>query len=337
MNKQVIRLYQILILLPRYPVKKKITEIHDLLAQQDIGISIRSLQRDMLVLQEIFAGIVTVPSDDRSNYWYWSKDAKLENLSGFTVNQALSLTLIKKFLEPLLPKVTLNELKPFFEQADKTLNGLKETSFSKWPNKIAILPSTQPLLPPVIKPEIHEKVSDALLNDEQIRIEYKKLVGQPSTYEINPLGMVLQGGVTYLVASLTENQAYRIFALHRIKSVNKTWRDSNHPKVFDLKQYIQDGNMGFNFTGTHKYSRIRLVVTFDEVSIKHLYETQLTKDQVIEDLGNGRFKLTATLQETEQLFWWLQSFGSRVEVLEPPELRNKMAKSVKVMAQRYQI
>jgi predicted DNA-binding transcriptional regulator YafY len=47
--------------------------------------------------------------------------------------------------------------------------------------------------------------------------------------------------------------------------------------------------------------------------------------------------IIATVQETEQLFWWLQSFGSRVEVLEPKALRKKMIDSVKALAKRYAI
>ena len=106
---------------------------------------------------------------------------------------------------------------------------------------------------------------------------------------------------------------------------------------FDLQTYINEGHMGFNLTGSKPFEPIQIKVIFDEISVKHLYETRLSEDQVIEELGEGDFKVTATVQETEQLFWWLLSFGGRVEVLEPPELRQKMVDSVQVLAKRYAI
>ena len=76
---------------------------------------------------------------------------------------------------------------------------------------------------------------------------------------------------------------------------------------------------------------------FDAITANHLSESRLSKDQVIEKLDDEHFKISAIVQDTEQLFWWLQSLGGRVEVLEPEVLRNKMIESVNVLAGIYRI
>jgi predicted DNA-binding transcriptional regulator YafY len=274
---------------------------------------------------------------DKSVRWFWTKDAPVVNLSGLTINQALSLSLVKKYLTPLFPSVTLNDLQPFFDEAAATLESLHDNPLLEWPKKIAIVQPTQPLLPPNIDSDIQITVSEALLADRQLSISYQRLDKVKQTYDLNPLGLVLRGGVSYLIASKVDTNAVRIFALHRMKSAKQTGQQDTRPGDFDLQHYIDNGQMGFNLTGEGQYHPIQLKAIFDKVSIQHLYETRLSEDQEIEKLNDEEFKLIATVQETEQLFWWLQSFGSRVEVLEPKALRKKMIDSLKALAKRYAI
>ncbi len=66
-----------------------------------------------------------------------------------------------------------------------------------------------------------------------------------------------------------------------------------------------------------------------------MLETRLAADQVVEDEGNDHFRLTATVNDTAQLHWWLLSFGSKVEVLEPAGLREEMANQAYWMNRMY--
>ena len=292
----------------------------------------------MLVLEKAFRPRISNQRClDKSVRWFWTKDAPVVNLSGLTINQALSLSLVKKYLTPLFPSVTLNDLQPFFDEAATTLQNLEDNPLLEWPKKIAIVQPTQPLLPPNIDPDIQTTVSEALLADRQLTISYQRLDKVKQTYHLNPLGLVLRGGVSYLIASKVDTNAVRIFALHRMKSAKQTGQQDSRPEDFDLQHYLDNGQMGFNLTGGGQYYPIQLKAIFDKVSIQHLYETRLSEDQEIAKLNEEEFMIIATVQETEQLFWWLQSFGSRVEVLEPKALRKKMIDSVKALAKRYAI
>lgn len=79
------------------------------------------------------------------------------------------------------------------------------------------------------------------------------------------------------------------------------------PPGFDLDQAIAGGLFGMG--GSNE--SIKLVARFYKpVAAKHLLDTPLYEDQVIEDLDDHHLQLTATVPHTAQLQWWLQSFAS---------------------------
>jgi predicted DNA-binding transcriptional regulator YafY len=80
---------------------------------------------------------------------------------------------------------------------------------------------------------------------------------------------------------------------------------------------------------------LRLVARLWKRAGLHLLETRLAADQVVEDEGDDHFRVTATVNDTAQLRWWLLSFGSKVEVLEPQGLREEMANQAYWMNRMY--
>jgi predicted DNA-binding transcriptional regulator YafY len=337
MNDQIIRLFEILKILNRYPNELTIPQIKSCLDDRRIEVSERTVQRDMNTLMAVFIGIDNKKHNDKSVGWFWSEDAPVMNLSGLTINQALSFSLIKRYLTPLFPSVTLNALGPFFDQAEATLEGLNENPLLEWPNKIAVVEPTQPLIPPIINTDIHKSVTEALLEDLQLNITYQPVGRNQQVYHLNPLGLFLRNQVSYLVASKVDTEDLRSFALHRMSKAEKVNKQAVHPKDFDFQKYITEQHILSNITGKKSFEPIQLKFVADNWVATHLSESRLSEDQKIERIDDESSIVTATVQETEQLFWWLLGFGVRVEVLEPIELRKKMADSVKVLNEKYDV
>ena len=336
MSFQVARLFEIILRLPRQPKYLTTSDIKTILDSQGMNVDIKTIQRDMQLLDQVLRPRISSKRLGRQYCWYYTEDAKVINPKGLTINQALTFNVLKKYLTPLFPASTLADLAPFFEEADATLENFHENPILNWPQKIAIVQPTQKLLPPELDPEVQKAITEALLKDRQLEICYRPPHRDESSYKLNPLGLVLRNGVSYLIATKIETNDERTFALHRVKSVKITDQPAIHPEGFDLQKALDNGKMGFNFTG-QDYQPIQLKAIFDKIAISHLYETKLSEDQKIEKLAEDRFEITATVQESEQLFCWLQSFGSRVEVLEPAELRDKMMNSIKILAEKYQL
>jgi predicted DNA-binding transcriptional regulator YafY len=338
MSAQMSRLFEIILMLPRYPRFLTTEKIQGALLQQGIKNHIRTIERDMLVLEKAFRPRISCERcNDKTIRWFWTKDAQVINPKVLTTNQALSFGLLKKYLAPLFPKVTLSELEPFFEEAETTLKNEYDNPLLEWPKKIAIVQPSQPLLMPQVNSEIQSIVSGALFTDRLLHIDYKRSDGVENSYRVNPLGLVLRNGSMYLIATKADSGDRRIFALHRIQLAEQINTPTERPAGFDLQQFIDDGHMGFDLTGGGSYKPIKLKAIFDPITANHLSESRLSEDQSIEKLDDQHFMISATVQETEQLFWWLLSFGFRVEVLEPDHLRQKMADSVRELAKKYQI
>ena len=56
----------------------------------------------------------------------------------------------------------------------------------------------------------------------------------------------------------------------------------------------------------------------------YLAETPLSADQKIEPEADGRVRLTATVNDTWQLHWWLMGQGDGIEVCAPMALREEI-------------
>ena len=261
-------------MLPRFNKSLSVNQIHSKLAAQDINVTIRTIQRDLQDLEGVFKnrlGMEThrefyqrnhhdpTADTDKSNRWYWSSKSPTIYFAGLTVSQGLLLALIKKHLPQLFPKTTLDELEPLFQEADRILKTHYDSPLVEWPKKIAIVQPTQPLLMPQIKPEIQAIVTEALLTDRQIGIHYKHSNGVLNDYGLNPLGLVLRNGSLYLIATeINNNDKPRPFVLHRISRAEQCETLLVRLSDFDLQRYIDDGYMGFNFSGQVSYQPIQL-------------------------------------------------------------------------------
>ena len=80
---------------------------------------------------------------------------------------------------------------------------------------------------------------------------------------------------------------------------------------------------------------IKLKLEITEYMKKHLMETPLNQDQRITELGNNLYLLEATVQDTYQLRWWIRSFSTNIQVMEPVELRAEFAQEAKALNKMY--
>ena len=112
--------------------------------------------------------------------------------------------------------------------------------------------------------------------------------------------------------------------------------DTTLPDGFELDAYIHSGAFAYPNAGA---DRVTLELRMSAAAASHLHETPLSDDQVIvEDLDDADWvRVTATQQETEQLYWWLLGFGANVEVLAPEQLRARVIATAREFVERYSL
>ncbi|MBI2276856.1 MAG: WYL domain-containing protein [Dechloromonas sp.] len=325
-----LRHWQTLRLIPRYPQKVTASDLCSALEADGYTVGKRTVERDLQALSRIFPLLV----DERAKPfgWSWDRDAAAFDLPGLSLSESLTLLMAQEHLKTVLPSSTINQMVPYFRLAEQKLKALDgRLGIAEWLSKVRIIPANQPLIAPRIDSNVLAAIQQGLLENRQCQIRYrKKDVGGPEQYPVHPLGLIQRGQVVYLACTIKAYSDIRILAVHRIQEVELLNDPASFPEGFDLDQYIASGAFGWSAANP-----IKLVAVFAANAGIHLQETPLSEDQEIEYLPDGRLKVTASVQETQQLLWWLLGFGDGVEVLGPADLRQKVVAKVRGMAKQY--
>lgn len=303
-------------LLRRIPRRGKVTarELHQQLADAGIERNLRTIQRQLEMLSAHFH----LERDDRSKpYGYrWPPDAKALAVPGLTLQESLLLRLAEEHLRNLLPVRLMRSMEAFFAQARQNLDPAGPASFERaWPEKIRVVATSQPLLPPKIAKGVFEAACAALYSDQWLHVDYRNAAGQRSKALVMPLGLVQQGPRLYMVCRFEGYDDDRSLALHRILSARLSTLGFERPKDFDLKRLDDDGRFGFG-----EGERIRLTFRITRAEGVHLLETPLSKDQEVTELEDG-YRISATVVDSAMLEWWLRGFGDAVSDVQRSAIR----------------
>lgn len=304
-------------MLQRIPRNRKVSalELQAQLANAGIVRDRRTIQRQLEMLCRNF----DIECDDRNKpYGYrWKEQAKGLSVPMLTAQESLLLLLAEQHLRNLLPAGLMKSFDGFFAQARSNLGPYTNARREReWLSKVRVVSTTQPLLPPRIKPGVFEAVSNALYGNRWLKVEYQNAVGKKSNGEVMPLGLAQQGPRLYLVCRYRGFDDERSLALHRIVSAKTSTLTFERPRDFDLQRFDDEGRFGFG-----DGRRIRLSFCIDKEAGLHLLESPLSVDQQVKELG-GEFRISATVVETAQLEWWLRGFGDQIRSIRRSSVRN---------------
>jgi predicted DNA-binding transcriptional regulator YafY len=138
---------------------------------------------------------------------------------------------------------------------------------------------------------------------------------------LDPLGLVLKAGAWYLVAH--RSAGMRVYRVSRFVSVRIREDGFERPEDFDL------GAFWHEWSRTFEASRPR-------VDVK-LRAGELALRQLPSDLQRGDGVYTVGFENLEQAFRELLKFGADAEVLEPAELRERIAAAASEVAELYAV
>ena len=268
----------------------------------------RTIQR----LLETLSTFYDIERDDTSKpYRYrWKENAKGFSLPGLSTQESLLLTLAGQQLSSLLPAKLMKSMQGFFSQARGQLNEKGQSgSFQRereWLDKVRVVSTSQPLLPPKVDADVFQQVSDALYGNQWLDVDYKNAEGDRKASRVMPLGLAQQGPRMYLVCRYEGYDNERCLALHRFISAKASTLTFERPKDFDLKQFDDAGRFGYG-DGT----KIRLSLRIEKGAGLHIVECPLSLDQQVSEL-DGAYEITATVVDSAMLDWWLRGFGEQV-------------------------
>ncbi len=331
MTDTLLRQWTMLRHIPRHPRAISPAALHGRLHGEGYAVSLRTVQRDLNNLSSAFA-LISVPCG-HEQHWSWAPEAPVLEVPGLSPAAALAFRLAELHLTPLMAPEALRALRPHFEAAKQVLNH-GGSQLARWPQRVRVLPRSQPLHTPAVDPAAYDAVCQALLEGRQLSIHYRPR-SQGSTlkaYRAHPLGLVVRDPISYLVATLRDYSDVRQLALHRLEAAELLDAPVVPPAGFDLDRYIHE-QRAFDLPEQQAPVLLRLAVNPGVAN--HLAEAPLATDQTLEARSDGAWELQATVPLTAQLRWWLLGFGRSVEVLAPAALRAEVAAELQAAAATY--
>lgn len=282
---------------------------------------LRTIQRLLETLSDPEFEACDIERDDsRKPYRYrWKDGAKGLSLPGLSPQESLLLTLAEQQLGSLLPARLMKSMDGFFSQARGQLSDSVNNPLEReWLDKVRVVSTSQPLLPPKVDADVFQQVSNALYSNQWLEVDYKNAEGGRKTARVMPLGLAQQGPRMYLVCRFDGYDNERCLALHRFISAKASTLTFERPKDFDLKQFEDDGRFGYG-DGT----QIRLSFRIEKGAGLHVVECPLSADQQVVELDDA-YEISATVVDSDMLDWWLRGFGKAVSGVQRQTMKSVM-------------
>ena len=204
-----------------------------------------------------------------------------------------------------------------------TVNNLLSLSRERLRGRISVepVPSGQKWL---------TSIMEAMDSGHLLRISYRKY-GQDEASQLNvrPYGLKEHERRWYLIAWCEERNAQRVYALDRICSLEVSEDTFKPPRGFDLDELFA-GSFGIYNPAGKKIQRVLFKADGRESS----YLRDLPMHSSQKELSPGLFELRVV--PDDNLLIELCRRGSRIEVLEPQELREKVAGEHRKAADLYE-
>ncbi|HEX2194425.1 MAG TPA: WYL domain-containing protein [Candidatus Limnocylindria bacterium] len=140
------------------------------------------------------------------------------------------------------------------------------------------------------------------------------------------------GRSVYLIGWDETVDAMRTYKVERIRSATLTADRYEIPEDFDADRWLANSWAIWSSDGTRVVS-VRL--RFDRSVASRVRESVWHRSQRLTELDDGGVELTVQVAGIVEIRPWIMSWGDAVEVLEPPELREVVATSVRRLAERY--
>jgi len=229
MSEQLRRHLDILRSLPKASMAISTADVHKRLQDQGFTCSRRTIERDLLLLADIFPHAISVQHDEstRTNHWgLHDNKALLPDVLIGNPEFALAMTLLKQQAYSRLPLRIFKILDPLWQQASAAAQ--QNQNARKWLGFTRYLPN--PLRPesPAIKENVQDTIEQALLYEDVLDLHVETLDGSMHYSRLKPLRLLQRDELMVLLAenpaARTEDDLICTIPMHRIISAESSLR-----------------------------------------------------------------------------------------------------------------
>lgn len=178
-----------------------------------------------------------------------------------------------------------------------------------------------------------DSILDALQRNVVVIVDYQSYEGPHEIYHVSPYALKAYNRQWYMLGFIEEKNAIRNIALNRILDFKKTNKSFDRPKDFDARKYYAN-TIGIFVNDELKVETIK--VRAFGVQMEYLRALPLHKSQEEVKTKYGEYAdFQYRLCITPELVSTLLAMGEKVEVLEPPSLRQQIIDRINASMRRY--
>ncbi|WP_151737948.1 helix-turn-helix transcriptional regulator ['Paenibacillus yunnanensis' Narsing Rao et al. 2020] len=166
----------------------------------------------------------------------------------------------------------------------------------------------------------------ALEDNVLVTFSYVNADGESSLRTVEPHTLVHKGQAWYLYGFCRERQDFRLFKLHRMKSLVPG------PEVF-VRREVPLQELPWSDGWKDSRNMTRVVMRFSEEG-RHLAEDYFDAEELQAD-GSGGYTVGVHYPEDNWLYGFLLGFGTMMEVLEPEHVRRRLGRLAAGIAAQY--
>lgn len=182
------------------------------------------------------------------------------------------------------------------------------------------------------------ELADAVWHGRRIKVRYERWGQRKVDRVLAPLGLILKAGNWYLAARCDgDDRTYRVSRIEELEDLGEPFE---RPSDFDLERYWQDWSEQFErrmyprvaVVRLNEHARILLPFYLGAVGARALREAL---EGGAEPDDDGWLEMELPTEPGEPAVGELLRFGGNLEVLEPPELRERLAEEIGKMGACY--
>ena len=287
----------------------------------------RTIYRDLEALQVAGFPIYTDRMEGR-NLWSLLDTVRHEIPIPFSLTELMALYFSRDMLKVFKDTVFYDSLESLFQKIKTTIP----------PESKKYLKNVEQILHVGLKPykeyskfkEIINRVNEATQKKKSIDIVYYTMSRKKeSKRKVDPYRIWFFNGTFYLIGKCHLRGEVRIFALDRIKILHLTKDSFVIPEDFNLDDFMRPS------FGVFQGEPIKVKIWFHTDVAGYIKEKIWHESQEIHPQDDGSIIFEAEVAGTEEIKFWIMSWGAKAEVLEPESLRDEIREEAEVILERY--
>jgi predicted DNA-binding transcriptional regulator YafY len=323
-NAEVIRQWQVL---REIEARRIGVTIHEL--ARLVKVSTRTIRRDLQALQEAGFSVYDEGGDNETKRWRLGASPFRAVQEGLSVADVAALYLSRAVVESLSGWPLAEELRQAFAKIERALNPRMREFLSTLPQVLSTKAGPRATVGSERTIDLTRRLFEATRDRRVIEMRYFSVASnRAKSYTVEPYRLALAQGGLYLVAWVPAYGEFRTFAAERIERLSVT--GDPFKRTRELPADLFGSSMGV-FWGEPVRVELEFAARIAAVVRGRVWH----ESQRVEDLSDGRLRMTLHVSDDWALRSWILGFGAGVRVLQPESLAAAIADEQKSASDQY--